>query len=117
MHSLFQETPVTDREISLKRLGGDVKLLATMATFFLEDAPGLMNDLDAAVQSGDLKLVVLRSHSLKGLSATFEAIPFRQTAAEIETLARAGDEKFLDLLPQLKFEFDRLVLDLQALAD
>ena len=66
---------------------------------------------------GDMTTAAIRAHSLKGLSATFEAIPFTLLAAEVESLARAGDQGRLEqTLPQLKIEFDRLVADLQTLA-
>ena len=117
MNRSRQDIPVTDFEISLKRLGGDKKLLMTLAGFFLEDAPCLMRQLEDALHSGDLKLLALRVHSLKGLSSTFEALPFRQVASEIELLARPGNEQLVEQkLPQLKMEFDRLVLELQSLA-
>lgn len=110
MSSFSQETPITDREIALKRLGGDQKLLATLAGFFLEDAPAFMAQLMEAYHAGDLETVFRRAHSLKGLSATFEAVPFVQLAVEVESLARARDELRLNnKITELKVEFDRLV--------
>jgi HPt (histidine-containing phosphotransfer) domain-containing protein len=107
---------VTDPQISLQRLGGDEKLLATLAQFFLEDAPPLMGQLNEANQSGDMKAVALRAHSLRGLSSTFEAIPFQEIAAEVELSAKTGDMTHLNqTLPQLKVEFDRLIEALQPL--
>lgn len=107
---------VTDRDISLQRLGGDEKLLATLAGFFLEDAPLLLAQLEEANQSGDLKIVAHRAHSLKGLSSTFEAIPFQEVAAEVESLARAGNQAHVDQsLSPLKSEFKRLVSALEQM--
>ena len=51
MIPLVQDLAVTDREISLRRLGGDEKLLAALAGFFLEDAPTLMAQLNVAEQA------------------------------------------------------------------
>lgn len=117
MNPLSKSSPVTDREISLRRLGGNEALLMTLAGFFLEDAPGLMAQLDEARHSGHLSLVALRAHSLKGLSSTFEAIPFQEVAAEIESMAKADDQFRVDqLFPQLQIEFERLTMALRSLA-
>lgn len=116
MHSLEAGTAVTDREKTLARLGGDEKLLVTLAGFYLEDAPALMTQLGHAFDSGDYVTVVHRAHSLKGLSSTFEAIPFMTCAAEIESMARTEDIQHLgETIRQLEVEFDRLVADLQSL--
>jgi len=116
MFSLRQDTPVTNREISLRRLGGDETLLATLAGFFLEDAPALMIQLNHAHDSGDFAMVAHCAHGLKGLSATFEAVPFMQLAAEIESLARAEDHYHVnEAIPRLQAEFDRLAADLRSL--
>lgn len=107
---------VTDRQISLQRLGGDEKLLATLAEFFLEDAPPLMRQLDEAIQSGDMKQTALRAHSLKGLSSTFEAIPFQVAISELESFAKTGDtSRIHQSLPHLKTEFGRLIEALQQM--
>jgi HPt (histidine-containing phosphotransfer) domain-containing protein len=117
MTSLSKSSAVTDREIALRRLGGNETLLRTLAGFFLEDAPTIMQQLDEARQAGHLSLVALRAHSLKGLSSTFEAVPFQEVAAEIESRAKASDQSFVDQsFPQLQQEFGRLVVELRALA-
>ena len=114
MISLPTSHIIADREISLRRLGDDEKLLATLVGFFLEDAPVLMTQLGHAYDSCDLEMVAHRAHSLKGLSATFEAVSFMRLAAEIESLARAADQLHLkELLTQLNIEYDRLVSELR----
>jgi len=116
MNSLEASIAVTNRAKTLARLGGDEKLLVTLAGFFLEDAPAFMTQLGHAFDSGDFLTIAHRAHSLKGLSSTFEAIPFMTCAAEIEALARAEDLHHLsEAIPQLEIEFDRLVADLQSL--
>ncbi len=109
-----QPVPVINHEVALQRLGGDTSLFATLASFFLEDAPGLMEQLHDAYRTGAAELVVQTAHSLKGLSATFEAIPFRRLAEEIEFLARAGNLSTAGaLLTQIDHEFGRLVTSLR----
>ena len=116
MDSRPQDKSVIDRETSLRRLGGDEHLLAKLAAFFLEDAPEVMRQLGDAHLSGDCKVVAHRAHSLKGLSATFEAITFQKLADEIESLAVAGEDLQINhRIIELKTEYDRLVAQLQLL--
>jgi len=116
MDSFWQGKLVTNREVALRRLGGSETLLATLAGFFLEDAPVLMKELGDACRSNDLPIVCRRAHSLKGLSATFEAVPFQSLAGEIETMARAGDNSHLnERIRELEVEFDRLVMHLRPM--
>ena len=100
--------------MALRRLGGDTKLFDTLAGFFLQDAPALMQQLHDAHRSGAVELVFQSAHSLKGLAATFDALPFVEIADEIESLARAGNLSAIDgLISSLDYEFNRLVTNLQ----
>jgi len=111
-------TPVTNREIALGRLGGNHAMFATLASFFLQDAPVLMEQLHEACRLKEFDQILHRAHSLKGLAATFEAIPFTELARQMESLARAVDlPSIVNLLPQLDVEYARLVSDLSAVAD
>ena len=111
---LARTVPVTNREMALRRLGGDTKLFDTLAGFFQQDAPALMQQLHEAHRTGAVELVFQSAHSLKGLAATFDALPFVEIAAEIESLTRAGNLSASDgLIPSLDYEFSRLVMDLQ----
>jgi HPt (histidine-containing phosphotransfer) domain-containing protein len=115
--SKTQDQSVTDREKCLKRLGGDQKLFVTLVGFFLEDAPMLMKQLGDAFHAGDFGAVAHRAHSLKGLSSTFEAIPFMELASEIESLAAVSDHARINaVMPQLDSEFRRLISELEPLS-
>ena len=100
--------------MSLRRLGGDTKLFDTLAGFFLQDAPTFMQQLHDAHRTGAVDLVTHSAHSLKGLAATFDALPFVEIVAEIESLARAGNLSAVDgLITPLDYEFSRLMTNLQ----
>lgn len=118
MASIHDGTPVLDREVALKRLGGNEQLLASLVGFFLEDAPVLMGQLTEAIDAGDTKKAAHRAHSLKGLAATFEALPFQLLAAEIEALASGGNlPQLAPGIQKLHFEYDRLTTELRSLLD
>ena len=109
-----QTVPVINTEVALRRLGGDTKLFATLAGFFLQDAPALMQQLHDSHHTGTVEMVFQSAHSLKGLAGTFEALPFVELAAEVETMARAGNLMAIkSLMSRLDFEFSRLVAHLQ----
>lgn len=109
--------PVSDAQVALQRLGGDKTLYAALVSYFLQDAPELMQRLRDAHRLGAQQAIVETSHGLKGLAATFEAIPFVQVASDFESVARSGNLEGLDaLLPQLEAEFARLFGDLQLAA-
>lgn len=109
------KVPITNFAVALERLGGDGALLAALTSYFLEDAPGLMKQLRTAQQTGTTQEVVQTAHGLKGLAATFEAIPFVQLAADIEAQAKAGNRAGVQaLFPRLEVEFERLFAALQT---
>jgi HPt (histidine-containing phosphotransfer) domain-containing protein len=109
--------PVINTEVALQRLGGDKTLHAVLLTYFVQDAPGLMQKLREAHQAGTLEVFTQTIHGLKGLAATFEAVPFVTVAREIESASRARDLATVQsLLPQLDFEFGRLFGEIESLA-
>ncbi len=82
---------VVDLGVSLQRLGNDRQLLKDMANFYVEDVPTLISELRSALETGDIELATRSAHSLKGLSANFEARFAVEAALAVETAARAGD--------------------------
>ena len=115
MISISQSHAVMDCEIALRRLGGDETLLKTLIGFFIEDGPTLLSELQQAMEAGDWPVVALKAHSLKGLSSTFEAIPFMQLAATVESQATSADQiHLIETIPQLQAEFERLLSELKS---
>ena len=105
-----------DTEIALQRLNGDRALLASLASFFLEDAPQLVTALHDSIDTNSLPQVVRTAHSLCGLASTFEAKSVTNLTAEIERQARQGETSELaELMHQLDAEFASLIVELQVL--
>lgn len=108
--------PVMNRESALVRLGGDTGLLRQLAEYLLEDAPKLMQDLEAALAAGEAKLVHQTAHTLKGLAANFEATAAVAAAREMEITARGGNlQGCQTLLGSLRAEIARLIDALTAM--
>jgi HPt (histidine-containing phosphotransfer) domain-containing protein len=80
-----------------------------MAGFFLEDTGKLLEDLESGLQKGELERAKRHAHSIKGLSANFNAETCVNTAFAIEEACGAGKSDVAKLLlPDLKSEVARL---------
>jgi HPt (histidine-containing phosphotransfer) domain-containing protein len=86
----------------LKQMSG-ADFIDELVDTFLEDAPRLIAEMKAALQSGDADSFRRAAHSLKSNSATFGATGLSALAKEQEMLAK---EKRLDeaagLLPRVE---------------
>lgn len=106
---------VVDYRTALARLGGNEQLLSDLAAFFLEDAPGILRELSAAIAAGDGPSVERAAHSLKGLAANFGAPAAVRAAAELQDAARRGDLRQAEHLHgRLTRELEQLTAELQA---
>lgn len=101
--------PVVDLQRALERLGGDVGLLRQMGEMYIEDIPGLLQELKSALQRQDAEEVTRSAHSISGLSSTFEA---KQCCAVARSIEDAGKRKDLEtageLIPILQGEIDQV---------
>ncbi|MEQ9409247.1 MAG: PAS domain S-box protein [Fuerstiella sp.] len=75
-------------EIALKRLGGDEEILISLIDCFLEDAPDLLQQLKQQISDAKDGEATRMAHSLKGLSASFDATIVTDTAQQMETFCR-----------------------------
>lgn len=55
---------------------------------FLEEAPGLIEQLRLALETGDVETFRRAAHSVKTNAATFGALPLNALAKELEFMAR-----------------------------
>ncbi|HEX4130654.1 MAG TPA: Hpt domain-containing protein [Pirellulales bacterium] len=97
-------------DAALGRLGGNRDLLGEISQFYLEDAPGLLEQVRHGLKERSAPLVERGAHSLKGLSASFSAERAVEAAREMETLARDGNlEKAENACPALEAEVTALM--------
>ncbi len=95
------------REELLERLGGAEALLPRFLGLFFKGVYPHLEGLEAAISSGEADKVRLAAHAIKGSSANIGAMQLRETAAEIEAAAKAGDisaapERYQTLRQQLE---------------
>jgi CheY-like chemotaxis protein/HPt (histidine-containing phosphotransfer) domain-containing protein len=81
---------VFDRAAAIAMMG-DAELFEELATMYIADVPGYLQDLDAAFAAADGDGLTRAAHTLKGLFATFAAAPGQAIAQRLEQSARDGN--------------------------
>jgi HPt (histidine-containing phosphotransfer) domain-containing protein len=100
---------VLDVEGTLENLGGDPELYQELVEFFMEIAPQQLDDLEAAVTSGDVAAVDLQAHAMKGGAANVGAVRVSAASRELEMLAKDGSlDGAAELFAKIRGEFDAL---------
>jgi CheY-like chemotaxis protein/HPt (histidine-containing phosphotransfer) domain-containing protein len=105
------ETPanVVDLDEAVERLGGDIAFLEELMALLLEDVPHRLDNLHAAVDTGDVAAARREAHTIKGAAANVGAAAIRHLAARIELVAKESDLKATrTLLSELDEQFRRL---------
>jgi HPt (histidine-containing phosphotransfer) domain-containing protein len=102
---------------ALAALDGNRELLGELAQIFVEDTPGLLEELRAAMDAGNAAKCCRLVHSLKGLSSTFFASPTIEFAGDIEKeLIKDSLERLTDGgMEQLSRSIDDLTGELKSL--
>jgi HPt (histidine-containing phosphotransfer) domain-containing protein len=102
----------------LSTLGGEAANLAIIIDSFLEDAPGLLDELDRFVETGDAAGVRRVAHSLKSNGADFGASTFAERCKELETMGKSGDlDGAAELAAQIRMEYRRVAAALATLRE
>ena len=73
-----------DESAALEALSGDRKLLSELAVMFVEDVPGMLYELEEAIDRQDFDVACRTIHSLRGLSSTFYANDLVELAGRLE---------------------------------
>lgn len=77
-----------DVEAALKRFGD--KGLKTLLRLFLDDVPTRLDNIEQALEAGNLVELANLSHGLMGASATIQARRLKTLSGELEIAARSG---------------------------
>lgn len=105
-----------DLHAALRRLGGDAELLREMAAIVVQDAPGLLAQAVAGLDSDERETAARAAHSLKGLASNFSnPAAGAAEAAEIE-LRRGDRDRAARALRLLQALLERLIEELQRTA-
>lgn len=82
---------IFDRAQLLERFGNDEELAGIILDAFLQEAPGLVEELKALVPGEDHESIRACAHALKGSAANVNAEQLTDTAFTLEKLAGQGD--------------------------
>ena len=98
----------------LARVGGDAQLLAEISRLFIDDVPGHLEKIRAALDARDAEGLRRAAHAYRGAAANFEAAAVVRAARELEEVGRlngfAGHEAAWQTLTA---ETDELVATLR----
>jgi HPt (histidine-containing phosphotransfer) domain-containing protein len=100
---------VFDRDVMLERMGGDSQLLDDVLTVFIEEIPGMMSEIRAAVSGEDAPALERSAHSMKGALLNITADSPAEVASQLEQRGSAGRlSDTAELLARLETEIDQL---------
>ncbi|MBF0187786.1 MAG: transporter substrate-binding domain-containing protein [Magnetococcales bacterium] len=71
----------------LRTVGGDMALYERILGKFIQNQEESIQQMDAALETGDLETMVRNAHTVKGVSATIGAITLSEQAARLEQLS------------------------------
>lgn len=103
---------------AIRALGGDDpnSFLREIIDIFLSDTPARIDELAAAITSGDTPAFLRAAHSIKGSSANVGAAALKTAAEELENAARAtGIAAQAPGVARIREEFERTKQALMAL--
>jgi two-component system, sensor histidine kinase and response regulator len=87
----MNQMAVFNRELALERVGGDVELLDEIVVLFLGEYPGLLEQIQSAINAGDAKELFRSAHTLKGSLSALGAEAAQKQAMELEMSGRHAE--------------------------
>ncbi len=98
--------PVIDQATfeELKQMSGE-DFINELIDAFLEDGPNMLNNMQTALETGDVESFRRNAHSLKSNANTFGATELGVQARELEYMARENNLDVGDRLEKLKQAF------------
>ncbi len=83
--------PIINKAELWDRIYGDTELLAELIPLFCEDFPQLLENMRAALDTGDPIALKKCAHALKGSVGNFSAYPAYRAALRVEKIAADGN--------------------------
>ena len=94
---------IFDREVLLKRIGGNQALCDELVSIFIERVPAQIERRKKSLNQQDADRVKIEALSLKGMAVNLSGVWFSRIAAEIE---KAAGEGHLSGVPDLVMKLE-----------
>ena len=91
------QTTLLKKEEVLARLGGDEELLGEIVQVYFEDYPGLLSQMQEAINESNSERLMRAAHDLKGLLSNFSSA---SATSAVQALEHAGRHDELAAAPQ-----------------
>jgi HPt (histidine-containing phosphotransfer) domain-containing protein len=98
----------------LKQMSGE-DFINELIDAFLEDAPTMISDMEAALASKDAEAFRRNAHSLKSNANTFGAVELGALARELEIMGRENNFEVGNRLEVLKESWAQAASDLEGM--
>ncbi len=99
---------------SLKESTG-ADFIGELIDAFLDDAPGLIEQMKSSLAAGDAKSFRRATHSMKSNAATFGCMELAELARELEAMGRESNLEIGDRLAHMEEALHQVERDLRAL--
>lgn len=98
----------------LKQISGE-DFINELIDAFLDDAPGMIASMSAALEARDVESFRRNAHSLKSNANTFGAMELGRLAKELEFMARENNLEIGNRLEVLKEAYEKVATDLEGM--
>ncbi len=98
----------------LKQISGE-DFINELIDAFLEDAPDMIHQMQAAVKAGDVESLRRNAHSLKSNANTFGALDLASLAKELELMARENNLEVGSRLEVLNQTYGKVAEELKGM--
>lgn len=75
---------------------GDLEIIEDVVSHFITNMEQQIPGIKQAIETGDFESIRLQAHSIKGASATLEAVPLFQSAKELEICAKEKNNEGIE---------------------
>ena len=107
-----------DRELILEYVEGDVALLGELVDFIRSASPGLLEEVEQSLVSGEMETIRNKAHALKNAVGVVGENAAQQCALQLEQAAESADLQALpELVTQCRAETEQLVTSLTQVVD
>ena len=104
-----------DLELYAERLEGDVELMRELASLYITEYPGQLNELRLAVSGANARRLRMAAHAIVGTATNFSAPAAARAARVLEVMGESGDLSKSEAAAEvLAAELHRLHLALAA---